>query len=278
MVYRILHFYVGQLLRLFIRRLDIQGIENVPTSGPVVLAATHPNSFLDAIIIAVNIKRPAWSLGRGDVFQNPIARYILAQFNMLPIYRMSEGAENLYKNDDTFDIVTELFQKNEQVLIFIEGLCTNQTELLPLKKGTARLMFRAWNVENIPLKIVPMGITYNHFASFGKHVNWHIGEELTQKDFAETKEMATFLKSSNELIASKLNNLLSWNFKEASFFNNPLYYVGWAVNFPLYFLAEAISKRLTKGTVHTDSVTFAIIVFTLPVYWLVIFLIAKYRF
>ena len=57
--------------------------------------------------------------------------------NMFPVYRISEGAENLENNYDTFESCKEIFKKNGIVLIFSEGRCINEWRLRPLKKGTS---------------------------------------------------------------------------------------------------------------------------------------------
>ena len=71
--------------------------------GPLLIASKHPNSFLDAIILATLIERPVYSLTRGDTFKKKSYALLLQSLNMLPVYRMSEGAENLEQNYETFD-------------------------------------------------------------------------------------------------------------------------------------------------------------------------------
>ena len=66
--------------------------------GPLLIASNHPSSFLDAIIMAILFKSPIYSLARGDAFNGKIITKILASFNMLPVYRVSEGVENLENN------------------------------------------------------------------------------------------------------------------------------------------------------------------------------------
>ena len=36
--------------------------------GPLLIASNHPNSFLDAIILATLFKNPVYALARGDAF------------------------------------------------------------------------------------------------------------------------------------------------------------------------------------------------------------------
>ena len=62
---------------------------------------------------------------------------------MLPVYRPSEGVENLSENYKTFDTCIELFKRGEIVLIFSEGLCVNEWHLRPLKKEQQGLPINA---------------------------------------------------------------------------------------------------------------------------------------
>ncbi len=39
------------LLGLFYRRIDVVGAEHVPASGPLILAANHHNSLVDAMLL-----------------------------------------------------------------------------------------------------------------------------------------------------------------------------------------------------------------------------------
>ena len=83
------------------------------SKGPLLIAANHPNSFLDAIIVATLFKNPVYSLARGDAFNGKLITKILTSLNMLPVYRISEGAENLDNNYSTFDECQDIFQKME---------------------------------------------------------------------------------------------------------------------------------------------------------------------
>ncbi|MEO7485051.1 MAG: 1-acyl-sn-glycerol-3-phosphate acyltransferase, partial [Ferruginibacter sp.] len=147
--------------------------EYLGNKGPLLLAVNHPNSFLDAIILSTIFNQPVHSLARGDVFKNPFIAKLLRATNMHPVYRLSEGAENLEHNYTSFEACRSIFKNNGIVLIFSEGRCENEWHLRPLMKGTARLALSAW-AEGIPLKILPVGINYNSFTSFGKiiHVNF----------------------------------------------------------------------------------------------------------
>ncbi|OYY16384.1 MAG: glycerol acyltransferase, partial [Sphingobacteriia bacterium 35-40-8] len=122
--------------------------------GPVLICANHPNSFLDAIIVAALFKEPIHFLARGDAFNKPWHASLLKLLHMFPVYRLSEGKENLGLNETAFENSRKILRKNGIVLIFIEGICLNKNNLQPFKKGAARIAFSSWK-EGIPLRILP---------------------------------------------------------------------------------------------------------------------------
>ena len=269
MLYYILRPYVAFLLKFFIKKIRITGLENIPKSGAVILAATHANSFLDAAIIGCNIDRRMWSLGRGDIFRKKLAEKILSSFFMLPIHRLSEGKEYLRGNDATFDRCIELFKQGEIVMICSEGICKHQTKLLPLKKGTARLAQQAWS-EGIDVTVVPIGITYDSFFTFGKLVNMNVGKGIVKADLKNISEEVHFLKIFNDLLTEKINKCLDWRFPRVGFMQSPLFSLFEIINFPANYVSGFISSKITKGSVFFDSIRLGVMTVVYPLYWLIL--------
>jgi 1-acyl-sn-glycerol-3-phosphate acyltransferase len=266
LLYYTLRPFVAFLLKFFIKKITITGLENIPKSGAVILAATHANSFLDAAIIGCNIDRRMWSLGRGDIFRKKLAGKILSSFFMLPIHRLSEGKEHLRGNDATFDRCIELFKQSEIVLIFSEGICTHQTKLLPLKKGTARLAQQAWS-EGIDVTVVPIGITYDSFFSFGKIINMNVNKGIVKADLENISEEVLFLKTFNDLLTKKINQCLNWRFPKVGFMQSPIFSLGEIIHFPANYLSGFISRKITKGSPFFDSIRLGVMIVVYPLYW-----------
>jgi len=255
--------------------------------GPLLIAANHPNSFLDAIIISSLFKSPVYSLARGDAFTSKFIAKILRSFNMFPVYRLSEGIENLEHNYTTFNSCEKLFQRNKIVLIFSEGGSTNEWHLRPLKKGTARLALNAWQ-NNIPLKILPLGINYSSFRFFGKNVFLKFGNIISRKDFSENTSDGIFIKEFNKKLNSQLQELvfeIDKNDREKlkdhfqikqSFLKKIVLFIpaiiGFIINGPLYFIVHLIIKKRAED--HYDSVMTGILFLLYPLYISAIILIA----
>ena len=154
MLYSFVKIIARLALPIYCRNIAINKKELLKHKGPLLLAVNHPNSFLDAIILCTLFDGTVYSLARGDAFKNKFFAKILFLFKMFPVYRVSEGVENMDENYKTFDQCKEIFKQNGIVLIFSEGRCINEWHLRPLMKGTARLAISSWE-EGIPLQVLP---------------------------------------------------------------------------------------------------------------------------
>ena len=278
--YKIIAPTVKYVLHLYIKRLGVEGLENIPTDKPVLFAATHSNSFLDALFVTTSLGYPVYAMARGDAFDKPFVNKVLTDLRMLPIYRLTDGdQDSVKKNEVTFNKTIDLFRKNQKVLIFPESFCKHQTSLLILKKGIGVMAHTAWS-EGIPLHIVPVGITYNGFNIFGNKCDIIFGKPIVQNDI---KDM-TNVMSAWQSLGSKLTADMKAIFPSQRNFQTPIdwgfwsqiyYYLGWIFNFPIYLLAMFLAKKLTKGTVFYDSAVVGIISLSLLVYWPILILIAS---
>lgn len=257
------------------------------SEGPLLIAANHPNSFLDAIILAVLFEQPIYSLARGDAFANPFITKLLTSLNMLPVYRISEGAENLEHNYTTFAACLNIFKKKGIVLMFSEGLCKNEWHLRPLKKGTARLAISAWQ-QGIPLKVLPLGINYSSFRIFGKNVKMNFGEVITKETFNEAMPAGEATTVFNFKLNQQLKNLVLEIDKTDKEIIKKIFYVeqplikkillfipaimGWILNAPLYYPIILLIKNRAKD--HYDSIVVGLLFILYPIYLLAITLIA----
>jgi 1-acyl-sn-glycerol-3-phosphate acyltransferase len=203
MLYPFVKILARLAIRIYCRDIAINKKGLLQCNGPLLLAVNHPNSFLDAIILCTLFDKPVYSLARGDAFKNKLIAKILFKLKMLPVYRVSEGVENLEDNYKTFDQCKTIFKQNGIVLIFSEGLCINEWHLRPLKKGTARLAISSWE-DGIPLKVLPIGINYSSFRKFGKNIKLFLGEFITANDIAADNGHGKSIQAFNSKLLQQL--------------------------------------------------------------------------
>jgi 1-acyl-sn-glycerol-3-phosphate acyltransferase len=261
-------------LKIFCRKIGVSDPEKLETEGPLLITANHPNSFLDAIIIGAMFRREIHFLARGDAFNKPWHNKMLRLLHMVPVYRLSEGKQHLFLNEEAFRRSKEILEKNGIVLIFIEGICKHTHTLQPFKKGAARIA-----IENTTLKdfrILPLGIAYDSFKSFGKKVNITIGDTVNVKTILPFEEEARNMRHFNETLHARILQLINIPTKNITLTGNSKYLfslpgiLGYTLHLPLYSLLKNIVRKKTAGTVFYDSVLFCTLLFLYPLYLLLL--------
>jgi len=285
MLYQFVKIIARAAIKFYCRDIQINKKELFKSEGPLLLAVNHPNSFLDAIILCTLFNKPIYSLARGDAFNGKLITKILVSLKLLPVYRISEGVENISDNYNTFDRCKKIFNQNGIVLIFIEGRCINEWHLRPLMKGTARLAISSWQ-EGIPLKVLPIGINYSSFNKFGKNIHLFLGDLITAKEVDCKEGFGKAIQSFNKVAQQQLSNFVyeiekSNKEKIRSYFFIPIPILkkiilfapsiaGWLLHAPLYYPLKKIITKKTKDTDHFDSIMVGLLFFTYPLYVLII--------
>jgi len=288
LLYSILKRIARLALPIFCRKIIINKPEVLKIKGPVLLACNHPNSFLDSIIIDTLFEETVWSLARGDAFKNPFIK-ILAALKILPVYRPSEGVENLSENYKTFDACIEILKDNGVITIFSEGKCINEWHLRSLKKGTARLAIKAWE-ENIPLTVIPVGLNYSSFTRFGKNVFINFGEPMQKEDMNFNVTDGLRHQEFNNLLQRELEHSVfeiqkkdkqtqkeQLEIKPSSAKNILLILpaaIGYLIHLPLYLPIKKYIWKRTHDNDHYDSIMAGIMMLSYPIYLLLLITIS----
>jgi 1-acyl-sn-glycerol-3-phosphate acyltransferase len=285
LLYSLLKFPARLAFAIYCRQLRINKKEMLALDGPLLIAANHPNSFLDAIILTTLFNKPVYSLARGDAFKHPFIAKLLASLNILPVYRVTEGVENLEHNYTTFDRCREIFKQNGIVLIFCEGRCINEWHLRPLMKGTARLAISSWQ-DGIPLKVLPAGINYNSFVTFGKNIQLNFGSCITAEDIDTDNGHGKSISSFNKQLGTQLQQLVVEIDKTDRAKIKTTFSVtvpalkkillfapaalGWLLHVPLYLPLKRFAYKRAAHNDHFDSAMTGLLFLLYPLYVLLL--------
>ena len=184
--YAYMQFWVNIALRVFFKNILVRYEEELPKDQPLMYCGNHQNAFLDALLIAVITNTQPASLVRADIFQNKFAAKLLATLRMMPIYRIRDGIKSMNKNDEIFRQCYQLLSEGNTLIIFPEGNHGDRRKLRTLKKGAARIAFGALNQFDSPekdVKVVPIGINYNHHSKFRSNVVVNFGKPISVRDY-----------------------------------------------------------------------------------------------
>ena len=291
MIYTVLRFLVGFALKVWFRQIVVLNLERFEQNRPILLAVNHPNSALDAIILACVLNRPLHFLARGDAFNHPTANWFLRKINLLPVYRFSEGFENLEKNNDTFLDCYDAFKKNAVILIFPEGSHSHQRVVRPLKKGTAKLALQS--VENgvQNLMILPVTLNYTSLIKAGGKMFIQLGKAIEVNDFYELYRInkPKGVLRLNQQLFSGLNEIYLPNIAEEipSYSTKDEFYtvgnksflllklfavIGLLMNYLPYYFSKKVSQKAVKTSEFMATVRFVSLFVFSGIYYLIILL------
>ena len=248
-----------------------------------MLAVNHPNSFLDAIILCTLFDKPVYSLARGDAFKKKWQAKILFKLKMMPVYRVTEGVENLEENYKTFEQCKNIFKQNGIVLIFSEGRCINEWHLRPLKKGTARLAISSWT-DGIDLQVLPVAINYSSFKKFGKNMKLFFGDVITKEQINYKNSDGIAIRQFNETLKSELEKYVyevdgndHEKLKKVFYVHQPVLkrillcipaVTGLLIHAPLYYLVKWIANGMNSEPGHYDSKIVGLLFILYPLFLL----------
>ena len=187
---------IAAIIFRFCFRLRVQGIENIPHHGPVIILPKH-QYWTDIPIVSLALRPQLNYVAKTELFRIPYVKTFLSLLGGIPVDR-----ERTTKTMDSFRYILQLLRGKEYLVIFPEGTYYRGK----VGKGKSRLiqMILRWQghggandadtmEDYIPF--VPMGIHYGR-KGLRKMVTVRIGRPI----FAEGENEALLL--TNRIIES----------------------------------------------------------------------------
>lgn len=173
MVYTFLKKIITASLVVFYRSIVVDGKENIPRKGPLIVAANHPNTFMDPLLIAAFIKQRVGFLANGGIFRNKVLASVLNYLHVIPIYRKKDlRPGEVANNAKYFDKTVQYLKKRGTFMIFPEGSSFYEFKLREIKTGTARIAFQFLEETNFEkeLNIMTVALNYSEAIKFRSKV------------------------------------------------------------------------------------------------------------
>jgi 1-acyl-sn-glycerol-3-phosphate acyltransferase len=143
LLYRFVRALVVAFARLF-WRLDVTGLEHVPTDRAFVLAPVH-RSNIDTIVVAAVTRRRLRYMGKDSLWKVDALGKLLSALGAFPVHRGSADREALRR-------CIAVVEAGEPLVIFPEGTRQSGPIVQPLFEGAAYVAART----GVP--VVPVGI------------------------------------------------------------------------------------------------------------------------
>src|SRR5688572_22397787 len=79
------------MIHTFFRRIRVDGVGNLPASGPVILVANHVNGLVDGILLMSTLPRWPRFLGKATLFEIAPLKPLLQLAGVIPVYRAKDA-------------------------------------------------------------------------------------------------------------------------------------------------------------------------------------------
>ena len=125
---RIINAILRPLIALFLP-YDVEGIENLPAEGPVLVLMNHVN-LVDVVLPGMFLPRDVVMLAKVDLFRAPVLGLFVRAYGALPVRR---GEADL----QAMRLSLQVLQKGQVLVIAPEGTRSGHGRLQPGREGGA---------------------------------------------------------------------------------------------------------------------------------------------
>lgn len=210
-LYRLIRRVSKSALAIFFHSIEIWHGENIPEHGPVVLAANHPSSTMDAIVMSAVTSRMVHHIGHSGLFRHRLKAWLLRNCGVIPIYRRGGRADDVERNLDSFQACYEVLEAGGAISIFPEGISDVPRHIQKLKTGAARIALEAErrNQNDLGVEILPIGLHFFSRSRFRSKVLVNVGRPVALAGYLELnlEDSAEAVKRLTSELQSRLERL-----------------------------------------------------------------------
>ena len=168
--------YMFQIYFRLLFRIQVEGRENIPRRGKLLLAANHISAY-DPFVIGSLVPRALYFLAKKELFQNPLLAAVMRFLHAIPVDRREVAHTTIRR-------VNQLLANGEAVLLFPEGTRSRSGEIGASKSGVG--MMAANNATDIlPVRVEGL---------FSKKGSWWRRPQI-KVIFGSVISVAPFLKN-----------------------------------------------------------------------------------
>ena len=164
--YRVFRALARFLVAVFYRRVEVAGLERLPLSGPLVVAANHNQGLMDGILLVAALPRRLRPVAKAPLFRHPIIGPLTRLSGAIPVHRRQDERSGAIDNEAMFSAAESALAMGDAILIFPEGVSQPEPALMPLRTGTARLLLGAARDSGPAATLLPVGLMFREPGTF----------------------------------------------------------------------------------------------------------------
>jgi 1-acyl-sn-glycerol-3-phosphate acyltransferase len=181
--FKFARFLLFLITRPYLSR--ITGIQNLPVSGPFLVASNHasiPDSAFLTVYLSRILKRIVHFLAKAEYYSMPILRFFLTAGESIPVMAKEE-ARSLY-------VALDYLRHGKIVGIYPEGTRSPDGEIRRGRPGVAYLALSG-KVPVVPVglvntyKILPRGVIFPRFVRWEMHIGQPLKFDAYYREYDE---------------------------------------------------------------------------------------------
>jgi 1-acyl-sn-glycerol-3-phosphate acyltransferase len=239
---------IGRPLLRVLFAVEYHGLENVPESGPVILASNHP-SYLDPLLIVLPVKRVIRYMAWDALFKVPLLGKLISALGAFPVDVRKGKGEAAYRE------ALRVLEGGDALGIFPEGQRSEVGPMGELRSGVARLAIET-GAAIVPITIGGASRAWPKHKLLPKPakiiVRFHKPIRLGEAERAARRDDRPFQRQVIEQVAASINRSLTPALRGSAHFEK------WYRQPPSHIrsyewapLVAAIVTSLTSGLRHT---------------------------
>jgi 1-acyl-sn-glycerol-3-phosphate acyltransferase len=165
-IYSLVYMISFRFMRAFFG-FQVTGEERFPKTGGVIVAVNHASNY-DPVVVGIACPRQLTSLGKIELFQNPLVGKLLRHLGAIPLHRGMADPSALRTAADTL-------AAGKPLLMFPEGTRSKTGELQRSRRGVGMLAVRG----NVPILPTYLYGSFHMFRNlFRRRVMIHFGKPI----------------------------------------------------------------------------------------------------
>lgn len=165
---------------------DLLGQQHLKYKGGSILVSNHPNTLIDPLNAASRVPKIVHFLANISLFQTPFTNWFFNTFFCIPVERPQDTDGKLINNQAAFAKSHAFLASGGCLYIAPEGGSEMERRVRPFKTGTARIALQAEAKADfkLGLRILPVGLSYEHPERFRSHMVLNAGKPIIVSDYA----------------------------------------------------------------------------------------------
>ena len=189
-------------------RVKVEGRDNIPKRGPVILACNH-RSFLDSIFLPSVIRRRVTFVAKAEYFDDPKTAWFFRGVGQIPIRREGGSA-----SERALASATDVLKSGGVFAIYPEGTRTRDGFLHRGHTGVARLSLRTGT------PVVPVGLigtdevqpVDKRMPNLFRRVTVRFGEPLAPERFGDMDQEHLALRELTDEVMYEIAQLSGYEY------------------------------------------------------------------